>query len=213
MRKKYLHKHKCVYIIALGGEQEVNAKEVAKLLGTHPENIRRWIREGKIKADKKGRSFDIPQSEVNFLMQSKSYEDLGKAQENAAYQLILNLESEIESELSQIQLYSRFLQRDMERHSIKEDDYSNENFEKRRKLYEEDEFSSLRVIVDAAKNIGRLEKLKEDLLEIAKVAEKHNTIEKSQDHLKSLFKLDDYSTSLLKNIDDDSGDEDATDES
>lgn len=209
MCKKHLHKHKRVYIIALGGEQEVNAKEVAKLLGTHPENIRRWIREGKIKADKKGRSFDIPQSEVNFLMQSKSYEDLGKAQENAAYQLIVNLESEIESELSQIQLYADFLQREMKSRDIKLDDYSSENFERRRKIYEEEELSSLRKLVDIGKNIGRLEKLKEDLLEIAKVAEKHNTIEKSQEHLKSLFKLD----VAFKNIDDDSGDEDVTDES
>ncbi|MFA2751098.1 helix-turn-helix domain-containing protein [Bacillus mobilis] len=187
----------------------MNAKEVAKLLGTHPENIRRWIREGKIKAVKNGRSFDIPQSEVNILMQSKSYEDLGKAQENAAYQLIINLESEIESELSQIQLYSGFLQREMKRRGISETDHSTQNYEKRRKVYEEEELSSLRKLVDIGKNIGRLEKLKEDLQEIAKVAEKHNTIEKSHDYLNSLFNLD----VTFKKIDDDSGDEDDTDES
>lgn len=170
----------------------MNATEVAKLLGTHPENVRRWIREGKIKANKKGRSFDIPQSEVNILKHSKGYEDLGKAQESAAYQLIVNLESEIESELSQIQLYSRFLQKEMKRHDIEENDYSTENFEKRRKIYEEEELSSLRKLVEIGKNIGRLENLKEELLKIAKEAEKHNTLEKSHDHWKSLFSPHDF---------------------
>lgn len=169
----------------------MNATEVAKILGTHPENIRRWIREGKIKATKKGRSFDIPQSEVNLLKQSKGYEDLGKAQEHAAYQLIGNLESEIESELSQIQFYSVLLQREMERRGVNEGDYSSENFERRRKIYEEEELSSLRRIVDIGKNIGRLEKLRDGLLEIAKEAEQHNTLEKSHDHWKSLISLHD----------------------
>lgn len=178
-------------LILLGG-YHMNATEVAKLLGTHPENIRRWIREGKIKATKKGRSFDIPQSEVNLLKHSKGYEDLGKAQEHAAFQLIINLESEIESELSQIQLYADFLQREMKSRDIKLDDYSSENFEKRRKVYEEEELSSLRKLVDIGKNIGRLEKLKSDLLEISKEAEKHNTIEKSHDYLKSMSIFNDF---------------------
>ncbi|MGH0951326.1 helix-turn-helix domain-containing protein [Bacillus mycoides] len=170
----------------------MNAKEVAKLLGTHPENIRRWIREGKIKANKKGRSFDIPQSEVNILMQSKGYEDLSKAQENAAYQLIADLESEIESELSQIQLYSVLLQREMKRYGVNEGDYSRENYERRRNIYEENEVSSLRKIVDIGKNIGRIEKLRDELLGIAKEAEQHNTLEKSHDHWKTLISNHDF---------------------
>lgn len=170
----------------------VNAKEVAKLLDIHPNTIYNLIREGKIKAEKKGRSFDIPQSEVDTLRHSKGKENLAQAQERAAYQLIVNINSEIEADLSMIQFHSRHLERHLEVHGIKEGDHSNETYEKRRKLYEENETSPLKSIVDISKNIARLENLKVELEKIANDAEKDNSFDKSLDNWKEFIQEPDW---------------------
>ena len=160
----------------------MNAKEVAKLLGVHPNTVYNMIRSGEIKAEKKGRSFEIPESEVKQLKHSKGIENLAKAQERATMQLIVNINSEIEAELSQLEMYAGMVKKEMQSIGILQNDYSNESFEKRRKLYEEDEHSTLSQIVTISKNISRLEYLKKELEQIAKDNENKNTFEKANEY-------------------------------
>lgn len=49
----------------------MNAKELATLLGVHPNTIYNMIRSGEIKAEKNGRSFYIPNEEIERLTQKK----------------------------------------------------------------------------------------------------------------------------------------------
>lgn len=168
----------------------MNANEVAKVLGMHPDTIRRLIREGEIKAEKKGRSYDIPKSEVSKFRNIKGIEDIAVDQERAAYQLLINAESEIAADLAQIQRYAVWLERDMKRHEISTDDFSNETYEKRLKIYQEDELSSLAAIVTAAKNIARLENFTNELKKIISEAEEGNSPDKAKNKFDNLFNLD-----------------------
>lgn len=179
----------------------MNANEVAKMLGMHPNSIRRLIREGKIKAEKKGRSYEIPQSEILQLRDSRDMETLGKAQENAAYQLIANIESEIEAELHQIQVHARLVEGEMEARGLPIDSLGYENYKKRREYYEDAEASSLRWLVESAQNIKRLEELREELRKIAKEAEKYNSTEKAEAYNREQFS--DPWERLMKDGDDD----------
>lgn len=162
----------------------MNAREVAKLLGVHANTVYSMIRNGEIEAVKEGRSYEIPQSEVNKLKHSKGIENLAVAQERAAYQLLVNIDSEIEADLSQIQMYASWVESNLGAHGISKDDYSNENFEKRRKVYEEDELSPLFKIVETSKNIARLEYLKDELKKIIQESEANNSFEKAQNSIK-----------------------------
>lgn len=164
----------------------MNANEVAKLLGMHPNSIRRLIREGKIKAEKKGRSYEIPQSEIAELRNNRDMKELGQAQENAAYQLIANVESEIEAVLHHIQFNARHMEHEMEARGASVDLLGYEVYKKRREIYENDESSSLRWIVESVVDLKRLERLRDDLREIAKKAEQHNSEKKASEYLKEL---------------------------
>src|SRR5699024_859123 len=101
----------------------MNAREVAKLLGLHPNTVYNMIRDGEITANKVGRSYDIPDSEVKQLQHAKGMESLAKAQEQASMQLIVNLESEIEFELFNIQFNADMLSK-FSGEVIPLDDYS-----------------------------------------------------------------------------------------
>ncbi|SEG88983.1 DNA binding domain-containing protein, excisionase family [Bacillus sp. ok061] len=80
----------------------MNAKEVAKMLGAHPNTIYKMIKNGEIKAVKQGKSFDIPSIEVNKLMVSKHSVDTNKETEKGAYALIQHFENKMYSEFSRI---------------------------------------------------------------------------------------------------------------
>lgn len=77
----------------------MNAKEVATLLGVHPNTIYSMIREGNIKAEKKGRSFDIPQWQVDEL---KGWQDISKSGERRKrehLQVLVGYEQELSLQL------------------------------------------------------------------------------------------------------------------
>lgn len=159
----------------------MNAKEVAKILGIHPNTVYTMIREGEIEAVKSGRSYEIPQSEVDSLLKSKEYRDLSVSRERASNQLIVNVNSEIEAYLSLIEGYSNQLVNESERSGLKLNDY-----EERRRIYEDEKHSPMRYIVDLSKEIDRLETFKSNLQHEINVAGETNTIEKVQNRFRFL---------------------------
>lgn len=155
----------------------MNAKEVAKLLGTHPENVRRWIREGKIKANKKGRSFDIPQGEVNLLMAHKLGGELNAENERASYTLISDYTSKIEMELNHLHFVCRGLGNLFEEENF-DDLPITEQFEKLKDMYMVGRFSNL------FKTVRKIDKYQEmifELEEVAKESAESNSFEKVQE--------------------------------
>ncbi|SCN41119.1 DNA binding domain protein, excisionase family [Bacillus cereus] len=154
----------------------MNAKEVAKLLGTHPENIRRWIRDGKIKANKNGRSFDIPQSEVNLLLAHKYGGELNSENERAAYTLINDYKSKMNIELNFFHAHCMNLGEFFADENLNAENVGiREKFEKLNEMYADNRFYSL---FKTVRNIDRYQKMISELEEVAKESEESNSFEK-----------------------------------
>ncbi|MCB5007520.1 helix-turn-helix domain-containing protein [Streptococcus mutans] len=77
----------------------MNAKELAVVLGLHPDSIRRLINQGEIKATKQGREWIIGNDEVERLRIKYLDEYKGKQQEleNAKHLVIESLQIQLDS--------------------------------------------------------------------------------------------------------------------
>lgn len=91
----------------------MNAKEVATLLGLHPNTIYTMIREGNIKADKKGRSFDIPDWQVKELQEEKAMLDSNDEKKTMLLKVIVDFERDLEGQLQNFYELTRMFQLDM----------------------------------------------------------------------------------------------------
>lgn len=152
----------------------MKVKEVAGLLGTHPENVRRWIREGKIKADKSGRSFDIPQSEVNLLMADKHGGEINAENERAAYTLISDYKSKMNVELDLLHNICISLGNALNKLNLNEEEIR-VKFDKLNEMYTDGGFYGL---FKSMRNIDRYQKMINELEEVAQEAESQNSFEK-----------------------------------
>lgn len=173
----------------------MNARELAKLLKLHPETIRRMIREDEIKAVKKGRSYVIPQSEVNRLLANKISGDHNQELQKSSYTLINEYKSKIEVELSLLLVACSSLLTQVD--SFKELEVM-DKYKKLSELYSKGHFKKL---FDSVETIKRSEQIIQDLEETARNAEKMNSPEKVQNAHDELERFD----TLLKNL----GDEDS----
>lgn len=152
----------------------MNARELAKMLNLHPNTIYTMIKEGKIRAEKIGKSFDIPQGEVNILLANKYGSDLNAESEKAAYTLINEYRSKIEGELHGIMVTVRGMSERFEKMKFDEIHVA-EIFPTLRTMYEERQFEYLFNLVT---NVKRYETMIKYLDDLAKENEETNSFEK-----------------------------------
>ena len=106
----------------------INAIELARLLNLHPETVRRLIREGEIKAIKDGRSFYIPEEEVQRLYEERNG----------------NTKEDILEKLQSVEVYfKRDLEEMMKLNGLNEELFKNKMFQER---FGEDVFNLVQAI-------------------------------------------------------------------
>lgn len=137
-------------------------EEVAALLKEHPENIRRWIREGKLSATKVGRRYDISSEQVHQLKQERDFEAYEEKQQQAVGQVLYANESRIEAALAQVHYWSSFVVEEMNQQGLEAKDRKSENYSKRRLAYETGH-SSFNLLIDAVKELMQYEDLSQQL--------------------------------------------------
>lgn len=79
---------------------KVTVEEVAALLKEHPENIRRWIREGKLSATKVGRRYDISEEEAKRLNENSEIDIFHQNKKRVLAELLLETENNIKTQYS-----------------------------------------------------------------------------------------------------------------
>jgi len=145
----------------------LNAKELADLLGEHPENVRRKIRQNKIKADKVGKGYSIPDSEVERLLYIKRFED-GEVQdfkdsvvqyEQNVVQMMNYYDMAIERHLKKIVTEMEFTSKELERWDI---DPKTDPNRLKELLYIHSDNSAYRIYKYMAE-IRKLEEMKENI--------------------------------------------------
>lgn len=178
----------------------MNAKEVSKILGVHPETVRRMIREGEIEAVKEGRSYIVPDSEVKRLKVARDIHTSEVEKERATMKLIEEVNSLIESELSALHLKANFLDRNLQDYGITKDLNFVEKLGKRKQYFEEvKEDNALRDIFISVQEIKRLYELKGGIEKIQKGTEMFNSVERAFNTYKL---IDDYDpiSDMIKEI-------------
>lgn len=164
--------HNLLVLKSQGGD-DVNAKELAKLLDLHPNTIYTMIREGKIEAEKVGKSFEIPQHEVTELMTSKFGSDLNAENERAAYTLINEYNSKIDMQLHGIMVTVFGMAENL---SKVNDLPVTEVLPALRSLYHER--NEFKYLIELVFELKRYEKTVEQLEILAKESEEANSFEK-----------------------------------
>lgn len=163
-------------------------EEVAALLKEHPENIRRWIRQGKVKATKEGKRYDIPVQEVKRLQTEKAHDEYMKAQDQAVGQLLVSNEVSFEGSLGMIHRLAQLLTQSLDTMGISVDDYSTEAYEKRRAYYESSDFTAYHSLINEVKEFIKLEQFNELLKERLKHDEEVIRLVKDEGNILDKYK-------------------------
>lgn len=160
----------------LGGSFMI-VEEVAALLKEHPENIRRWIRQGKIKATKTGKRYDIPTAEVNRLKREYEHDEYVQVKAQAVGQLLVSNESEFEASLAMIHRLSEQLVVTLDKVvGVPADEISLDAYEKRRMYYESSEYTAFHSLINEVKSLLKLEAFSEMLKDTLKHEERANEL-------------------------------------
>lgn len=162
-------------------------EELAALLKEHPENIRRWIRQGKVKATKIGKRYDVPMDEVNRLKNENEHDEYVKVKSQAVGQLLASNESTIEASLAMIHRLSEQLVNTLDTMGVSTNEISTDAYEKRRLYYESDEYTAFHSLINEVKELLKVESFNEMLKETLKREEKMNELLKNPPDFTRLF--------------------------
>ena len=163
-------------------------EEVAALLKEHPENIRRWIRQGKLKATKESKRYDIPVEEVKRLQNERAYEDYLEVQAQAIGQLLVTNESSYESSLGMLHRFAHMLVNSLDTLGISVDDHSQESYEKRRAYYESSDFTAYHSLINEVEDFIKIGQFNEMLKERLKRDEETKMLMKNEGSIVDKYK-------------------------
>lgn len=150
------------------------------------------IRDGDIKAKKQGRSYVIPQSEVNMLMAKKHGSEINKQNEKAAYIIINEYTTKMKLELLHLlRNCSSLLDKTKTIHELEITEQMNKVFD----LYLK---GHLKNLFDTVDQIKKMQTFIDELQSMAKDAENMNSFEKFQSMENELERFN----KLLPNLDD-----------
>lgn len=151
----------------------MNAKDVAEILNVHPNTIYNGIREGKIRAEKQGKSFEIPDHEVRIMLMKKFHNEMDEKNRKSAQFLINESDQRIERLLGMLHMEIEFAHKDFERDGLNSN--PPEYYSQLTKLYG-DEHSTVGRILKIVKEIESLEEAKQKISDLGKYADEASAV-------------------------------------